>query len=273
MSNDNPQKRKPMRLPFDNRKKNGGWAAWIYDHRTGVLTTIIIYLVGTITFLSYRIVINKAQTEMIAIEFEKEPEKEIPPTPEQIKAKMIEELHEKEATRAANKISNENSKFNTSLKDSKKSNAQEIYKEADRVTRELADGKAAYEKGLKEIQESAKRKPKPTQQADSKSENSDKVQTQMVKGDVFVSYNLVDRNHVYLHVPAYQCQYGGTVVVQITVNRSGKVTAANVDKATSSSDGCIVRMAEQSALASTFNTSPTAPDRQQGTITYRFVSQ
>jgi hypothetical protein len=34
-------RRKPLRLPFDNRKQDIG--SWAYDHRVGLFITIIIY--------------------------------------------------------------------------------------------------------------------------------------------------------------------------------------------------------------------------------------
>lgn len=272
MSTNSPKVRKPLRLPFEKRKKDGDWGSWIYEHRIGILTTVVVYMSCIIAFLSYRIVINQATNEMIAIEFEKEKLPEQEPTPEEIKQKEIEMLHEQAFAKAQNKISNENSKFNTSLRDSKKSNAEEIYKEAERVTREVAAGKAAYESGLAELSEASKKKPK-TESSNQSAEKGDKNQRENVKGNVFVSYDLKNRTDTYLHKPAYQCQYGGMVVVNITVNQSGKVIAAVVDKATSSTDGCIIKMAEQSALASTFDASTSAPDKQKGTITYRFVPQ
>lgn len=268
MVTNNSNGRKPLRLPFEKRKSSSDWGSWIYTHRVGIMSTVIVYLVCTIAFLSYRIVINSSATEMIAIEFEREAEQEKELTPEEIKQKEIELIQQMAFAKAQNKISNEDSKFNSSLSDAKKSNASEIYKEAERVSSELEAGKRAYEQGLREIESTKKQNKK----NDTKEENQP-PQRENVKGDVFVSYNIESRTDTYLHIPAYQCQFGGMVVVNVTVNRNGRVVAATVDKATSSSDGCITEMAVKSAMASVFNTSGSASDRQKGTITYRFVPQ
>lgn len=272
MSQNRNTPRKPLRLPFEKRSQRGDWGDWVYRHRVGLLTTVIIYLIGTIAFLSYRIVLNTTPQQMIAIEFEKEQEPVKELTPEEIKEQQIEKIQQEAFEKVQNKISDRNSKLNSDLKDSKKSQASEIYKEAERVNRELAAGKEAYEKGMRSLEEMGKKdKSKPKEQ--SKSNEEEGNQRQSVKGTVTVSYDLPGRTDVFLYLPAYQCQFGGTVVVAITVNRNGKVINAMVDKSSSSDDDCITQMAVQAAYASKFNTSQSAPEKQKGTITYQFVAQ
>jgi hypothetical protein len=50
-------RRKPLRLPFDNRKQDIG--SWAYDHRVGLFITIIIYLIIGIGFFASKIVIGR----------------------------------------------------------------------------------------------------------------------------------------------------------------------------------------------------------------------
>ena len=58
--------------------------------------------------------------------------------------------------------------------------------------------------------------------------------------------------------------------MQITVAPSGEVIAARVR---SGGDDCMRETALQAARASSFNIDSSAPDRQQGTITYMFIPQ
>jgi hypothetical protein len=77
-----------------------------------------------------------------------------------------------------------------------------------------------------------------------------------------------------LRNPVYMCQSGGVVVVDIAVDINGVVTGAKVNKKLSeTSDPCLIEAAENSALSSSFNVSDNAPERQRGTITYRFQYQ
>jgi TonB family protein len=74
-------------------------------------------------------------------------------------------------------------------------------------------------------------------------------------------------------VPGYRCEKGGEVVVDITVNRSGDVVAAAVNKGLSDSDNCMHETALDAARRSRFNLDGSAPERQTGTITYLFIPQ
>ena len=86
------------------------------------------------------------------------------------------------------------------------------------------------------------------------------------------SFSLTDpvRTSRYLAVPAYKCEGGGEVVVEITVNRAGDVTNARVVEG---GDECMRSSALGSARRSRFNIDDSAPARQQGTITYIFIPQ
>jgi len=74
-----------------------------------------------------------------------------------------------------------------------------------------------------------------------------------------------------LPVPSYTVQKAGKVVVRITVNRSGKVTSAIPGyEGTTVQDHTLWEAAKKAALNATFNISNTAPESQEGTITYIF---
>ena len=97
-------------------------------------------------------------------------------------------------------------------------------------------------------------------------------QDRKVKGRVTVSFSLTDpvRTSRSLNIPAYRCEGGGDVVVEITVNRAGEVVNARVQ---SGGDECMRESALRAARVSRFNIDQSAPARQQGTITYIFIPQ
>jgi TolA protein len=87
-----------------------------------------------------------------------------------------------------------------------------------------------------------------------------------------ISFNLSGRSAERLQKPTYPGQEEGIVVVQITVDKFGKVTKANpgVRGSTSLEQG-LLNAAKTAALSTHFNEDVNAPAFQTGTITYRFV--
>ena len=93
------------------------------------------------------------------------------------------------------------------------------------------------------------------------------------KGPTNIYYNLPQRHAVDLYVPVYKCPSLGKVVVNIKVDKSGRVVEALADKTQSDVDPCLIEAAEDAALRSKFSLNNNSPDPQKGTITYLFVSQ
>ena len=74
-----------------------------------------------------------------------------------------------------------------------------------------------------------------------------------------------------LPLPSYDVQKAGRVVVKITVNQDGKVTSAVPGAAgTTVNDASLWASAKKAALRAQFNVSRSAPESQEGTITYVF---
>jgi len=74
-----------------------------------------------------------------------------------------------------------------------------------------------------------------------------------------------------LPVPSFDAGDGGKVVVKIVVNRDGRVISAVAGApGTTISDKTLREKARKAALGAQFNTSSTAPEAQEGTITYVF---
>jgi TonB family protein len=84
-----------------------------------------------------------------------------------------------------------------------------------------------------------------------------------------ISYSLVDREHTFLPTPVYLCEYGGIIVINITVNHEGNVIDAYVNSSSASSNGCLIDSALEYARASQFNPDATKAS-QLGTITFLF---
>ncbi|RPH29512.1 MAG: energy transducer TonB [Bacteroidales bacterium] len=89
-----------------------------------------------------------------------------------------------------------------------------------------------------------------------------------------IPYNLGGRKSLSLPKPDYLKQKQGIVVVQVTVDRQGKVTKAVPGaKGTTTLDEDLHKAAVKAALTAKFDVSPNAPAYQTGTITYVFKYQ
>ncbi|WP_417884890.1 hypothetical protein [Zunongwangia sp.] len=85
-----------------------------------------------------------------------------------------------------------------------------------------------------------------------------------------ISFNLLGRNAVSIPNPIYTCDMGGKIVINIQVNKAGRVTETSFNKASSTSDNkCLVDNALLYASEAKF-TELSGKDNQPGTITYHF---
>jgi len=86
------------------------------------------------------------------------------------------------------------------------------------------------------------------------------------------SFSLAGRKPSFLPLPSKSFSENGTVVVQIYVNKYGKVVkAVTTDKGSNTTDTNLRKLAEEAALKAVFNANPDAAEMQKGTITYHFV--
>jgi TonB family protein len=93
------------------------------------------------------------------------------------------------------------------------------------------------------------------------------------KDNTTVSYFLENRWHSYIYIPTYRCQGGGTVIIDIVINQTGKVISAVIAQNKSTRDECLLQEAYRSASSARFNADQNAPAKQVGTITYVFLAQ
>ncbi|RLD29037.1 MAG: hypothetical protein DRI75_04705 [Bacteroidetes bacterium] len=144
-----------------------------------------------------------------------------------------------------------------------------------------------FEKRLEEIRNrnnvtETKAKPKETEQKSTPDENpafneindiinkrSEKNRKDIANKNSSISYSLVDREHIFLPTPVYLCEFGGIIVINITVDSNGLVVDAYVNSSSASSNGCLIDSALEYAKASTFNSDNNNPS-QLGTITFIF---
>ena len=150
----------------------------------------------------------------------------------------------------------------STLKDDRGTNAEELYKEAERLAKELQEGQHKADDtpdSFAAVQEEKKEKKK--------------EEAKPYSGPSVLSWSLDGRRASRLPIPAYRCYGAGEITVIITVNNRGDVVNAKVDDSTSSQDGCLRTLAIRAARLSKFSASPEAPARQMGTITYAFIAQ
>ena len=257
-----PQKRPRIRLPFDDRRR-GEAGAWAYDHRVGLAVTLIVYLVIGIAFVGGKIAVgSKASTSTILIDLQTLAE--LDEEKERLQRELDRRQLEQEDWRSIRNLASNENALNENLKDDRGTKTSQLNESAAEVDRRMRANREEYERGLAEAQALGERK------GDEKSDEQER--SAKVAGTVTVSYSLNNpvRHHRYLDKPAYKCEGGGQVVVNITVNPNGEVIAASV---ASGGDNCMRETALRSARASTFNIDSSAPAKQQGTITYIFIPQ
>ena len=90
-------------------------------------------------------------------------------------------------------------------------------------------------------------------------------------GNKGYSFDLKGRNSISIPKPKYNLQESGKVVVEVTVDRNGKVTNARPGVSGSTTANItLLEAAKRAALKATFNSDSKAPAYQRGTITYHF---
>jgi hypothetical protein len=87
-----------------------------------------------------------------------------------------------------------------------------------------------------------------------------------------ISYNLQGRGIQVLPKPKYDYQGGGRVVVEVSVDREGKVVQAiSGTNRSTTLDEYLLNVAKEAALKARFEVKQDAPVLQKGTITYNFI--
>ena len=107
------------------------------------------------------------------------------------------------------------------------------------------------------------------------SENGSVNSTNHAKGGGFgdgISYSLAGRSPKGLPKPVYPGNEEGYVVVEVNVDRNGKVIKAIAGvKGSTTMNAALLKSARDAALNASFNADPEASAIQVGTITYHFI--
>ena len=237
------------------------------EDKAGIYTTVIVHLAVVIVLLLAGLDYSIRKENSFVLDFSALEEKE---RLEQEIERLREEAEFKEsiAQRLQQQIDAAPAIRNiavdrAALKDDRGTDAEQLYRDAERLAQELARG---YEVKQEDY---ADPNPQPEQsQAEVKKEEAP-----VYSGPSVVSYWLEGRKASKLPIPAYRCMGAGQVTVLITVDPGGTVTAAKVDEAVSSKDNCLRSFAIRAARLSKFSAKADAPPKQGGNIVYEFIAQ
>ena len=231
------------------------------EDKAGLYITVIVHLTVIIVLLLFRIGAVMKGEQSFVIDFTREEAIEKEKAEEKFSeaiSQRIDELIAGESGVAFRNIASDRSQ----LKDDRGTDAEELYKEAERLAKELRDGVVADEPEDDYVPVS----PDPKKPAEKKPAAE-------YSGPSVVSYSLDGRKASKLPIPAYRCYGGGMVTVIIIVDNAGNVVSAKVQDAVSSTDKCLREFAVRAARLSKFSSDPHAPARQTGDIVYQFLAQ
>ena len=237
------------------------------EDKAGLYITVIVHLAVIIVLLAGRIGASLGRENSFVIDFSRE---------EALERRMLEEKRQEEEAAWDEEISrkleemiagNDASQYRnvavnrSALKDDRGTDADQLYKDAERLAKDLRDGMEADEPDDSYVEVNNKStKPSEKKQAE-------------YSGPSVVSYTLDGRKASSLPIPAYRCYGGGMVTVIITVDNSGRVVNAKVQEGVSSTDRCLREFAVRAARMSRFSSDPKAPPRLPGDIVYMFIAQ
>lgn len=230
------------------------------DQQAGLYITVSIHLAVIIVLLAARIGFEMQRENSFVLDFSAQEEVERLQQRIRMQEKVEAQLEEMLSSQGV-PVRNVTVDRST-LRDDRGTNADELYKEAERLAKELQEG-----------QTQADDTPDSFAAVEEVKKENKKEETKTYSGPSVLSWSLDGRRASRLPIPAYRCYGAGEITVIITVNNRGDVVNAKVDESMSSSDGCLRTFAIRAARLSKFSASPEAPARQMGTITYAFIAQ
>ena len=233
------------------------------EDKAGLYITVIFHLTVIIVLLAYGIDSTLKKEESFVLDFSRQEEIERVQKERAFKediSKRLDQLIEM-SRQSSEPVRNIAVDAGSALKDDRGTDAEELYKEAERLAQELKNGQQLEDATEETVELEPQKKP---EKKEEKKEYS---------GPSVVSYNLEGRKASTLKIPAYRCYGSGDVTVIITVDNSGRVVGAKVMEEISSDDSCLRSFAIRAARLSRFSASSTAPSRQTGEILYRFIAQ
>ncbi len=254
-------------IPF--AKKITNWFSRLSsEDRAGLYITVIFHLTVIVVLLFVQIGYLTFREKGFLMDFSAQEEKEKVEQETEFKddiSKRLDEMISAAMSQPSGEIRNI-AVDASALKDDRGTNAEELYKEAERLKNELRSNA---------IQEDARDETVDLSHVRQKQNGEVEY-----KGPSVVSYTLDGRKASILKIPAYRCLGGGDVTVIITVDPQGNVIGARVMESVSSTDTCLREFAVRAARLSKFSALPQEKlkndktfGRQTGEIVYRFIPQ
>lgn len=231
------------------------------DQQAGIYITAIIHVAVIIVLLAVQIGFTIQKENSFVLDFTQQEELERLEREVELQRNAAAQLEQMLAAAQSTPIRNV-TVDRSALKDDRGTDADQLYREAERLARELRDGQNQTAEDPEAFAAAEPEKPRPAKEPE-----------RSYSGPSVLSWSLDGRKASHLPIPAYRCYGAGEVTVIITVNNRGDVVNAKVDESLSSADACLRTYAVRAARLSRFSSSQEAPARQMGTITYAFISQ
>jgi TonB family protein len=246
---------------------------WIVEHQVGLLSTVVFHLVLLLVVLILKLNPVPPTETMVALELvspsqleKAEQNKPQEPPVKSSEAQLPSSTPASKASEVRNVAVNSNlNKLTDKLVDDKFGKSNPVYEEARRLEERMRANQQLYKKSLEADKQN-------NQEAGQGSASSRSSSEKAYRGASVLSYSLEGRQGVSLPVPAYLCEGGGDVVVDIVVNTRGQVVSASISARSTASE-CLFAEAVRAAKRSRFTIDEKAPSSQRGSITYRFVAQ
>lgn len=230
------------------------------EDRAGLYITVIFHLVVIIVLLAVQIGAALKKENTFVLDFTRQEQLQKEKEEQAFKEDISDKLDELIASASRVPVRNVAVDRSSLLKDDRNTDAEKLYREAERLAEELDRGFK-----VEETDEDVALEKEPVRK--------DKPQKETYSGPSVVSYALDGRKASRLSIPAYRCLGAGCVTVIITVTPAGDVVNAKIQDDVSSDDACLRSFAIRAARLSRFSASSTAPARQTGNIVYMFIAQ
>jgi hypothetical protein len=231
----------------------------------GVMGTLIFHILLVTAFLvaELNMDVKPQEEEAILLDFTAPEENEQLPKPEKMQEKTPEKTDQAE-------MNNQSSGSNRAVNDAQK--RDKFFD--DSYQRDIEEAKKIVADVNKQL---SKKIPQTTKfempEAITEGQDPDSIKNVIYSGKSNIHYYLENRFHLRLPIPVYLAKGGGTITVDIQVDRTGKVIKAIARPAKNINDPMLPIYATQAAERTIFNSESKAPAIQKGTITYQFVAQ
>lgn len=235
------------------------------DNVYGIMFTLAVHVV--LFFCLYIGELGRTgvvKEEVILVDFvepeiPKPPKEKVQEKKREIKDEKFPARNEDQGTNAASNSTAKKASSKAVIKDQLTRDLEEAQRLADQVNKNLSK-RIPDQKEFKMPEETTA------------GQHPDSISNVIYKGKSNISYALENRYHLSIPIPVYLAQSGGEVIVDIEVSRKGKVVSA-IPRSGTYADEMLPEYARQAAIKTRFNSDSSAPSRQQGTITFNFVSQ